>query len=45
MPIILEKFGNVLQGTKDMLYQMFLRNVSNDKHDITETKAGFFATK
>ena len=42
---ILDKFGNVLDGTKDMLYQMFLRKVSNDRHDITETEADFIATK
>ena len=41
MPIILDKFGNVLQKTKDMMYQMFLRKVSNDRHDITETEARF----
>ena len=45
MPFILDKFGNVQQGTKDMLYQMFLRKVSNDKHDITEAEASFIATK
>jgi hypothetical protein len=45
MPIILDKFGNVLQGTKDMMYQMFLRKVSNGRHDITETEASFIATK
>ena len=45
MPFILEKFGNVLDGTKDMLYQIFLRKVFNDKHDITEAEASFIATK
>ena len=45
MPIILDKFGNVLQKTRDMMFQMFLRKVSNDRHDITETEAGFLATK
>ena len=45
MPIILDKFGNVLQTTKYMMYQMFLRKVSNDRHDITETEADFVATK
>ena len=44
MPIILDKFGNVLQKTKDMMYQMFLRKVSNDRHNITETE-DFIATK
>jgi len=39
MPIILDKFGNVLQKTKDIMHQMFLRKVSNDRHDITETEA------
>ena len=28
-----------------MMYQMFLRKVSNDRHDITETEADFIATK
>ena len=37
MPIIFDKFGNVLQKTRDMMFQMFLRKVSNDRHDITET--------
>ena len=27
------------------MYQMFLRKVSNDRHDITETEADFIATK
>jgi len=45
MPIILDKFGNVLQKTGDMMFQMFLRKVSNDRHDITETEADFIATK
>ena len=45
MPIILDKFGNVLPKTRTMMYQMFLRKVSNDKHDITETEADFIATK
>ena len=45
MPFIFNKFGNVLQGTKDVLYQMFLRKVSNDEHDITEAEASFIATK
>ena len=45
MPIILDKFVNVLQGTKDMLYQMFLRKFFNGKHDITEAEASFVATK
>ena len=39
MPIILDKFGNVLQKTRDMMYQMFLRKVSNDRHDIIEAEA------
>ena len=34
MPIILDKFGNVLQKTRDMLFQMFIRKVSNDRHDM-----------
>ena len=38
MPFILDKFGNVLDETKDMLYQMFRRKVSND---ITEVEASF----
>ena len=45
MPIILDKFGNVLQKTRDMLFQMFIRKVSNDRHGITETEADFIATK
>ena len=45
MPIILDKFGNVLQKTKDMMYQMFLRKVFNDRHDIMETEADVIATK
>ena len=45
MPIILDKFVYVLQKTRDMMYQMFLRKVSNDRHDITETEADFIATK
>ena len=45
MPIILDKFGNVLQKTRDMLFQMFIRKVSNDRHDITEIEADFIATK
>ena len=45
MPLILDKFGNVLDETKDILYQMFPRKVSNDKHDITEAEASFIATK
>ena len=45
MPIILDKFGNVPQKTRDMMFQMFLRKVSNDRHDITETEADFIATK
>ena len=45
MPIILDKFGNVLPKTRTMMYQMFLRKVSNDRHDITETEADFIATK
>ena len=45
IPIILDKFGNVLQKTRDMMYQMFLRKVSNDRHDITETETDFIATK
>ena len=28
-----------------MMFQMFLRKVSNDRHDITETEADFIATK
>ena len=39
MPIILDKFGNVLQKTRDTMYQMFLRKVSNDRHDIIEAEA------
>jgi hypothetical protein len=38
-------FGDVLQKTKDMMYQMFLRKISNDRHDVTETEADFTATK
>ena len=45
MAIILDKFGNVLPKTRTMMYQMFLRKVSNDRHDITETEADFIATK
>ena len=45
MPIILDKFGNVLQKTRDMLFQMFIRKISNDRHDIAETEADFIATK
>jgi hypothetical protein len=45
MPFIFDKFNNMLDETKDMLYQMFLRKVSNDKHDITEAEASFIATK
>ena len=45
MPIILDRFGNVLQGTKDMLYQMFLRRFPNDRHDIKEAEASIIATK
>ena len=45
MPIILDKFGNVLPETRTMMYQMFLRKVSNDRHDITETEADFIAIK
>ena len=45
MPIILDKFGNVLQKTRDMLFQMFIRKVSNYKHDIAETEAYLIATK
>ena len=33
------------EGTKDMLYQMFLRKFFNGKHDITEAEASFVATK
>ena len=28
-----------------MLFQMFIRKVSNDRHDITETETDFIATK
>ena len=28
-----------------MMFQMFLRKVSNDRHDITETEADFIAAK
>ena len=45
MPIILDKFGNVLQKTRTMMFQMFLRKVSNDRHNITETEPDFIATK
>ena len=45
MPIILDKFGNVLPKTRTMMYQMFLRKASNDRHDITEIEADFIATK
>jgi len=45
MPIILDKFGNVLPKTRIMMYKMFIRKVSNDRHDITETEADFIATK
>ena len=45
MPFVLDKFGNVLEDTKEMLYQMFLRKAFNDKHDITESKARFIATR
>ena len=38
MPIILDKFGNVLPKTRTMKYKMFIRKVSNDRHDITETE-------
>ena len=44
MPIILDKFANVLQK-KVVVYQMFLRKVYNDRHDITETETDFIATK
>ena len=44
MPFILDKFGNVLDETKDMLYQMFLWKVFNDKHYITEAEGSFTAT-
>ena len=44
MPIILDKFGNVLPKTRTMMYQMFLRKVSNDRHGIIETEADFIAT-
>ena len=45
LSIILDKFGNVLPKTRTMMFQMFLRKVSNDRHDITETEADFIATK
>jgi hypothetical protein len=35
----------MLQKTKDMMYQMFLRKFSNDRHDITEAETDFIATK
>ena len=31
MPIILDKFGNVLPKTRTMMYKMFIRKVSNDR--------------
>ena len=45
MPIILDKFGNVLPKTRTMMFKMFLRKIYNDRHDITETEADFIATK
>ena len=45
MPIILDKFGDVLPKTRTMMYQMFLRKVSNDRHDITKAEADLIATK
>ena len=45
IPIILDKFGNVLPKTRTMMFKMFLRKIYNDRHDITETEADVIATK
>ena len=45
LPIILDKFGNVLPKTRTMMFKMFLRKIYNDRHDITETEADVIATK
>ena len=45
MPFVLDKFGNVLEDTKEMMmYRMFLSKAFNDKHDITESEAKLIAT-
>jgi len=45
MPFVLDKFANLLEDTKEILYQMFLRKAFNDKHNITESEARFIATR